>query len=165
MAILRVSQSYVSRGRVTARTGAGKLAEVTLPTARAGENAVISAIAADATRAHGKRARTRGVRDAEAAAGITRAEWDVACDVLQRAGVGLADDLDQAWLSFAYLRAAYAHNAYALADSIYAVPAPWSGPRSPETPTQWPALAVDSTDSGEAGEADASDDGDSVGRG
>ncbi|MDQ1308089.1 MAG: hypothetical protein QG671_3923 [Actinomycetota bacterium] len=157
MAILRVSQSYVSRGRASGRPGAGKLAEITLPTAHAGENAVISAIAADATRAHGTRARKRGVRDAEAAAGITRAEWDVACDVLQRAGVGLVDDLDEAWRTFAFLRAAYAHNAYALADSIYAVRAPWSGTRSPETPTQWPALAVDSTDSEEDGEADPSD--------
>ncbi len=144
MAILRVSQSFVARGRVTARTGAGKLAEVSLPTVGEGEYAVISAIAADATKAHGRRGRKIEVRDAEAAAGITRPEWDEACDVLRRAGVGLVDDMDEAWRSFAFLRAAYAHNAYALADSIYAVPAPWSGTRSPETPTEWPSLAVDS---------------------
>jgi hypothetical protein len=156
MAILRASQTFVSRGQATARTGAGKLANVTLPDAGVGEYAVISAIAADASKAHGRPKSKSGRRDAEAVAGITRSEWDVACDVLRRAGVVLVDDLDEAWQNFAFLRAAYAHNAYALANSIYAVPAPWSGTRSPETPTQWPALAVDSISDNQEG--DSADD-------
>lgn len=116
------------------------------PNATVGERAVVEAIAGDSHRS-GWRSATD---DASIGAGLTRDEWDHGCDVMRRAGIDLVDDLDTAWQQFSELRQAYAASAVSLAQSIYAVRAPWSGTRTPETPTVWPVLAVDSLPDAEA---------------
>ncbi|MEI8081241.1 MAG: hypothetical protein WCI74_05290, partial [Actinomycetes bacterium] len=63
--------------------------------------------------------------------------------VMERAGVTLVPDRDHAWRDFSAVRITYAANAYAIADTIYAVRAPWSGPRTPATDIIWPTLAAD----------------------
>ncbi|MGV1036642.1 MAG: hypothetical protein ACOYD0_06405 [Candidatus Nanopelagicales bacterium] len=120
------------------------------PNATVGERAVVEAIASDSHRS-GWRSATD---DGAIGVGLTRAEWDHGCDVMRRSGIDLVDDLDTAWEQFSEMRRAYAGSAISLAQSIYAVRAPWSGTRAPDTPTVWPALAVDSLP--EAGTADAS---------
>lgn len=111
-----------------------------LPGSSTAESAVMAAITADA------QASLIGPNVAEAARriddpGITRDQWVYACEVLSAAGLSVQPDTDTAWHAFSTIRASYAHNAYAMAQEVYAAPAPWSGPRSPDTPVVWPNLA------------------------
>ncbi|MEI6620527.1 MAG: hypothetical protein WCP28_01295 [Actinomycetes bacterium] len=127
---------------VPVRTSRGRLAHGELAAATAGQNAVVAAIAADA-RNSGRHLIQDPTAKYHAEVGITREEWDHACAVMERAGVVIFDDRDQAWRDFSAVRITYASNAYAIADSVYAVRAPWSGTRNPDTDTIWPTLAVD----------------------
>lgn len=78
--------------------------------------------------------------------GVTRAEWDAAMDFLAANKVPLKADREAAWSTFARLRAHYAPPACFLADTLFAVPAPWSGARPSmrhfQVKTAWPQLAV-----------------------
>ena len=86
---------------------------------------------------------------------LTRAEFDRALDVLRRAGVTVDRDPDAAWAIFARERQRYEATAYSLAQSLYAPPAPWTGPRSPATDTVWPTLAGESAPAAGNGDDDA----------
>lgn len=106
----------------------------------AAESAVLAAISADS------QASLIGPNAAEAARrvddpGITRDQWSYACELLSAAGMNLQPDSEAAWQAFRAIRASYANNAYAMAQEVYAAPAPWSGPRRPDTPVMWPTLA------------------------
>ncbi len=76
---------------------------------------------------------------------VTREEWDAAMKFLADNGVPLKADREAAWQTFARLRAQYAPAACFLAGLLFAVPAPWSGPRPPmkrfKVQTMWPQLA------------------------
>lgn len=78
--------------------------------------------------------------------GITRAEWDAAMKFLADNSVPLKPDGETAWRTFARIRAHYAPPAYFLADVLFAVPAPWSGPRPSmrhfKVMVTWPQLAT-----------------------
>lgn len=74
---------------------------------------------------------------------ITRADFDAAVDLLQASGFPIDRDLDEAWEQFRLARARYEFAAYAVCRRLDATPAPWTGPRTPETPTLWPTRALD----------------------
>ncbi|MBJ7258250.1 MAG: hypothetical protein JHD33_01835 [Chthoniobacterales bacterium] len=78
---------------------------------------------------------------------VTRAEWDAAMKFLAGNGVPLKADREAAWRTFARIRAHYAPPACFLAETLFAAPAPWSGPRSPmrhfQFKTTWPQLAAE----------------------
>lgn len=74
---------------------------------------------------------------------ITRADFDMAVDILQRSDFPIDRDLDEAWHQFRTARARYEFAAYSLCRILDATPAPWSGDRTIPTPTMWPTLAVD----------------------
>ncbi|MDQ1247418.1 MAG: hypothetical protein QG597_1788 [Actinomycetota bacterium] len=110
-----------------------------------GERATIAAITADAA------ASLQGMDPGwsvkvDADPGVTRDEWQRACDVLTASGLSLRADRDAAWHAFAAMRTRYAPNAYVLAQHVYAAPAPWTGPRTPTVDTIWPTLASDLLD-------------------
>ena len=73
--------------------------------------------------------------------GVTRDEWELATDYLLGVGLSAPEDRDAAWRRFATIRCFYAPFAQQIALRLHAVPAPWSGPRKPPLPTQWPELA------------------------
>lgn len=75
--------------------------------------------------------------------GISRDEFDFALQLMERAGIELVEDVDAAWPAFAQVRQVYARHAHYLAESLYVVPAPWSGDRHPATPTLWPHLSAE----------------------
>ena len=83
------------------------------------------------------------------AIGLDRADVDAVLAGLRTAGVDITD-ADAAWRRFARLRATYYPSAALLAAALHAVPAPWSGPRQPASPTMWPAHADLLTATGEA---------------
>lgn len=88
---------------------------------------------------------------------LTRAEFDVAVDVLRRSGFPIERDLDEAWEQFRVARSRYEFAAYEVCRRLDATPAPWSGPRNTQTPTMWPTLAVDILPTLERGTDDAKD--------
>ena len=77
--------------------------------------------------------------------GITRAEWDWAMAFLSDNGISLREEQDLSWKIFCRLRSHYYEPAYFLAETLFAVHAPWSGPRSEKSvinsKTLWPQLA------------------------
>lgn len=60
---------------------------------------------------------------------LTRADFDEALAVIDRAGFPIERDPDTAWSNFRGWRVNYEDAAYALAAFVIAVPAPWSGER------------------------------------
>jgi len=78
-------------------------------------------------------------------AGITREEWDWAMQFLTENGIALRDEKETSWKIFCRLRSHYYEPAYFLAETLFAVHAPWSGPRSLKasikSSTIWPQLA------------------------
>jgi len=77
--------------------------------------------------------------------GITRSEWDWAMAYLAENGIMLRAEREESWKVFCRLRSHYYEPAYFLAETLFAVQAPWSGPRrqkfaTTET-TLWPQLA------------------------
>jgi hypothetical protein len=112
-----------------------------------GEQAAIAAITADAEASLIGAAASRASL-AGSDPGLTREEWQRACEVLEVSGLALRADADAAWRAFATMRSRYAPNAYALAQHVYAPPAPWTGPRTPTVATIWPTLASDLLDGG-----------------
>lgn len=77
--------------------------------------------------------------------GITRSEWDWAMGFLIENGITLRDDCEASWKIFCRLRSHYYEPAYFLAETLFAVHAPWSGPRSLKAASGstnlWPQLA------------------------
>lgn len=73
---------------------------------------------------------------------ITRADFDVAVDIIRRSGFPIDRDLDDAWTEFKVLRTRYEFAAYEICRALDATPAPWSGDRKVPTPTIWPSIAV-----------------------
>lgn len=108
-----------------------------------GLSAVQRAITADAARSEMDVPNDKTVELDQRPSTLRRKDFDDAVEVLRRAGVPITEHPNRAWLAFQHLRERYEHPAYVLADDLQAVPAPWSGPRSPETAVIWPALAVD----------------------
>lgn len=82
------------------------------------------------------------VRGVQAPLQITRAEFDQAVDLLSRSGFPIDRDLDEAWQQFGTARSRYEFAAYEVCRRLDAVPAPWSGPRTVDTPTMWPTSAL-----------------------
>ncbi len=69
---------------------------------------------------------------------LTRGDFDEAVEQMEKVGVPLVDDLDDAWETFARMRAAFEPHVMGLAELIMPPPAPWLSellerPR-PETP-------------------------------
>lgn len=62
---------------------------------------------------------------------ISRQEFDAACLELERVGISLLEDRDQAWLDFAGWRVNYDHALVTLAGIVSAPSAPWSADRAP----------------------------------
>lgn len=77
--------------------------------------------------------------------GITRSEWDWAMAFLTENGITLREDTEASWKIFCRLRSHYYEPAYFLAETLFAVKAPWSGPRSLKSLVDlnclWPQLA------------------------
>ena len=77
--------------------------------------------------------------------GITRNEWDWAMSYLAENGIVLGEEREVSWKVFCRLRSHYYEPAYFLAEALFAVQAPWSGPRSQKfattATTLWPQLA------------------------
>lgn len=78
---------------------------------------------------------------------LTREEFDYALDYMASAGITIERDRDEAFAIFRSIRGRYEAAAYHLAQRFYLTPAPWSGPRNPDTPVIWPALAGKLADS------------------
>ena len=74
---------------------------------------------------------------------ITRADFDHAVALLQKAKFPIDRDLDEAWEEFQQTRRRYEFPALELTYLVDATPAPWSGTRRVPTPTVWPALATE----------------------
>lgn len=79
-------------------------------------------------------------RGSTTGSGISDADWHPCAEILQAAG--LLDDASEAGIRqrFEALRALYAPEVTALAKDLHAVPAPWSGDRSPTIAMITPAL-------------------------
>ncbi len=71
----------------------------------------------------------------------TRLEFDDAIAEMRQAGLDMPADIDLVWCRFANLRSIYVRGAVRLARKYHAVPAPWSGARTPSVPVQWPSRA------------------------
>lgn len=78
---------------------------------------------------------------------LTREEFDHALDYLASAGITIERSRDEAFEIFRRIRGRYESAVYHLAQRFYLPPAPWSGPRTPATPTIWPTLAAKLPDS------------------
>lgn len=74
---------------------------------------------------------------------LTREEFQVAYDMLHKAGLPIDRTADEAWEHFSRLRSGYEAEALSLARRFYAPPAPWSGERVPATEVIWPTLATE----------------------
>ena len=74
---------------------------------------------------------------------ITRADFDMAVDILRRAEFPIDRDLDEAWEHFRATRSRYEYAALQICRRLDATPAPWTGPRRTTTETIWPTLVVD----------------------
>ncbi|MFM8715683.1 MAG: hypothetical protein ACKOF3_02720 [Spartobacteria bacterium] len=77
--------------------------------------------------------------------GITRSEWDWAMGFLTENGITLKEDAEVSWKIFCQLRSHYYEPAYFLAETLFAVHAPWSGQRGMKSAAGstvlWPQLA------------------------
>lgn len=73
--------------------------------------------------------------DGEPKITLTYEEFAAAVARLDDAGLPREVELEVAWRYFVEWRALYERNAYAICDEIDAVPAQWSGPRTPPMPT------------------------------
>lgn len=78
---------------------------------------------------------------------LSRADFDYALDYLASAGVTIERNRDDAFEIFRRIRGRYESATYHLSARFYFTPAPWSGPRTPETPVMWPTLAGKLTES------------------
>jgi hypothetical protein len=87
---------------------------------------------------------------------ITRADFDQAVAVLQKAEFPIDKDLDLAWKEFQQTRRRYEFPALELTYLVDATPAPWSGGRRVPTPIVWPSLATEVEMTTEADEGEAS---------
>ncbi len=115
------------------------------PSAGLSPNTVAVAKALSIDNLRGRLADTRGLFDQYATqlSTITRKEFDHALDLMERAGVQMDRDPDEAFEIFRHERGRYESAAYHLAQILYVVRAPWTGDREPATPVLWPTLAVD----------------------
>jgi hypothetical protein len=73
--------------------------------------------------------------------GLTRQEWEEAIDYLVSVGLTAPRNRDRAWQRFAAVRGFYGPVAQQIARRLHAIPAPWSGSRTPPLAIQWPDLA------------------------
>ena len=69
---------------------------------------------------------------------VTVEDWLEACRMVTDAGYTCQRDPNEAYLHFRGWRANYEALAFAIAAEIDAVPAPWSGPRTPPLPVVYP---------------------------
>ncbi len=76
--------------------------------------------------------------DPDAAITLTFEEFQDAYDALAGVGYAMGRSAQEAWPHFRGWRVNYEYAAYALASRIDAVPAAWSGPRTPPLPTIMP---------------------------
>lgn len=72
---------------------------------------------------------------------LPREEFDKALQYIRSTGVKVERSADDAYAIFTQIRGRYESAAYHLAQRFYAVRAPWTGTRSPDTPILYPALA------------------------
>ncbi|MCU0278523.1 MAG: hypothetical protein MUF33_08230 [Candidatus Nanopelagicales bacterium] len=69
---------------------------------------------------------------------VSLSDFEDACALIGRAGYTWTRDPAEAYRHFRGWRANYEEQAYALLDEIDAVPAPWTGDRTPALPVIWP---------------------------
>lgn len=69
---------------------------------------------------------------------VTLQDWLEACELLADSGYTWQREPPEAYLHFRGWRANYEDLAFAIAADIDAVPAPWSGPRTPASPVVYP---------------------------
>lgn len=74
-------------------------------------------------------------------AGLSTDDWNLGIGALQAVEYPLPTDLESARQRFLTIRETYVADAYALAQRLHAVPAPWSGPRNPPFDVIWPQIA------------------------
>ncbi|MFN8125593.1 MAG: hypothetical protein U0R64_03675 [Candidatus Nanopelagicales bacterium] len=75
--------------------------------------------------------------------GLTSDDFEQAMDILRDAGVPVPDDVAGAFRRFAAVRAVYYSDAAAIAKRLHAVPAPWSGERTPSLPVRYPEIPTE----------------------
>lgn len=73
---------------------------------------------------------------------LSKQDLDEGWAALQQIGYPLPEDLGTVESAFLAIRSLYAPHVLALAENLHAVPAPWSGPRTPGMPTIWPEMAL-----------------------
>lgn len=71
---------------------------------------------------------------------LSQQELNEGWTALRQVGYPLPDDLRGVENTFLSIRSLYAQHVLALAEELHAVPAPWSGPRTPAMPTIWPEM-------------------------
>lgn len=76
---------------------------------------------------------------------LPRADFDGAVERIDEAGFPCERTGEEAWLVFRRWRSFYEVEAYFLCDRIDAVPAPWSGPRTPPLPVESPTTLIHRT--------------------
>lgn len=131
-----VGQFFASSADVRAMVG-------TMPTAKQHLAAIEFAADVDAARGLNRNAVTALTAGEEHPLRVTRAEFDVAVDLLKRSGFPIDRDLDEAWVLFRAARSRYEFAAYEIFYRLDTPPAPWSGGRRVPTPVMWPTLAID----------------------
>jgi hypothetical protein len=75
------------------------------------------------------------------ASSLPREEFDKALDYIRSTGVQVQRSDAEAYAIFSQIRGRYESAALHLAQRFYAVRAPWTGTRSPDTPIMYPTLA------------------------
>lgn len=107
-----------------------------------GMQAVAEAVTLDSLRGQVPSGRSLLINYGMLESTLSRADFDQALDYLASAGVVGDRNRDEAFEIFRRIRGRYESAAYHLAQRFYLPPAPWTGPRSPQTATIWPALAA-----------------------
>lgn len=73
---------------------------------------------------------------------LTYEEFAHTVDAMEAVGYRPERGVREAWTQFRKWRSNYESVAYAMANHLTAVPAPWSGPRTPPTPVIWPQRSI-----------------------
>lgn len=108
------------------------------PQMQAAQTAAARDALADLTKAERAELETGELQPLE----LTRADFDQAYQLIKASGFPVERSADEAWPIFQASRKRYEYPALRLMQLLYAIPAPWSGSRKPETPVIWPTLSV-----------------------
>ena len=137
MAVFGMSESHDSHSSKGPEVMAG------LP---AGVSDVAKAITLDNLRGQVADQRKYGMKYLGMKSTLPREEFDKALDYIRSTGVDVERSADEAFEIFRQIRGRYESASYHLAQRFYAVHAPWTGDRSPDTPVVFPTLAGHQSD-------------------